>query len=259
MIWTQIHRDGHWSEVWSPDGEHWFSDTSCITAVDVGDMADARPVSMPPAIFGIGQNYRRHAEEMGGKFPEHPTVFMKNPASVASHGSSIQLPQTLKSEKVDYEAELAIIIGVNCSNVSEAEAYSVIKGVTCANDVSARDWQREWGGGQFCKGKGFDTFCPIGPVGVTLDQVGDPQNLRIATRVNGVVLQDWTTADMIFPIRKLIAFLSADTTLLAGTVILTGTPHGVGTARTPPIYLRDGDTVEIEIENIGILKNLVRA
>lgn len=258
-MWTYVLRDGQWSEVWSADGKAWFSDSSCTVAVSDGDMAHARPVPIPPAIFGIGQNYRRHAEEMGGKFPEHPTVFMKNPACVASHGDAIQLPRTLKSEKVDFEAELALVIGVNCRNVSEADAYSVIKGVTCANDVSARDWQREWGGGQFCKGKGFDTFCPIGPFGVTLDQVGDPQELRLVTRVNGAVMQDWTTADMIFPIRKLIAFLSADTTLLEGTVILTGTPHGVGTARTPPVYLQDGDTVEIEIENIGILKNSVRA
>lgn len=213
----------------------------------------------PPAILGIGQNYGRHAAEMGGAPPERPVMFMKNPNSVQDPAGPIVLPLNLKSEKVDYEAELAIVIGKRCKNVRPEDAHEVILGFTCANDVSARDWQKEWGGGQWCKGKSFDTFCPLGPEIVTWGELGDPQNLRIMTRVNGETLQDWTTADMIFSISELVAYCSGDMTLEPGTVILTGTPHGVGTARTPPIYLQPGDIVEIEIEDIGILRNPVVA
>jgi len=158
---------------------------------------------------------------------------------------------------VDYECELAVVINRRCKNVSRAEALDYVLGYTCANDVSARDWQRSLGGGQWCQAKSFDTFCPLGPVLVTKDEIPNPNNLRIKTVLNGEVMQDWTTSDMVFDVPTLIEFLSASKTLLPGTVILTGTPHGVGFARKPPVWLKSGDTVSIEIEKIGTLTNPV--
>ena len=136
-------------------------------------------------------------------------------------------------------------------------ALDYVLGYTCGNDVSARDWQRKKGGGQYCKGKGFDTFAPLGPRLITSDELDDPNALSIQTRVNGKTVQDWNTNDMIFNVREIIAFLSGSATLLPGTVILTGTPHGVGMARNPPLWLKPGDTVEVEIEKIGTLVNPV--
>jgi 2-keto-4-pentenoate hydratase/2-oxohepta-3-ene-1,7-dioic acid hydratase in catechol pathway len=158
---------------------------------------------------------------------------------------------------VDYECELAVIIGKRAKNVSKADALSYVLGYACANDVSARDWQRDWGGSQWCRGKTFDTFCPLGPCIVTTDEIPDPNALQIKTIVNGETLQDWNTNDMIFDVPTLIEFLSGSTTLLPGTVILTGTPHGVGMARKPPRWLKEGDSVTIEIEKIGQLTNPV--
>jgi 2-keto-4-pentenoate hydratase/2-oxohepta-3-ene-1,7-dioic acid hydratase in catechol pathway len=159
---------------------------------------------------------------------------------------------------VDYECELAIIIGKKATNVSKEDAFDYILGYTCANDVSARDWQRNGGGGQWCRGKTFDTFCPLGPVLVTPDELPNPNALKIKTILNGEAVQDWNTNDMIFDVPTLIAFLSADTTLLPGTVILTGTPQGVGMARKPPLWMKPGDSVTIEIEGIGSLTNPVQ-
>ncbi len=211
----------------------------------------------PRAIFCIGLNYRKHAEETKAALPEHPVLFMKSPGAVQNPGGAIQLPRTLRSDTVDYECELAVVIGKAARNVPKERAYEYVLGYTCANDVSARDWQKQGGGGQWCRGKTFDTFCPLGPVLVTPDELKNPHALKIATRVNGETLQDWTTSDMIFDVPTLIEFLSASTTLLPGTVIITGTPHGVGMARTPQRWLKAGDVVEIEIEGIGILKNPV--
>jgi 2-keto-4-pentenoate hydratase/2-oxohepta-3-ene-1,7-dioic acid hydratase in catechol pathway len=159
---------------------------------------------------------------------------------------------------VDYECELAVVIGRAARNVSRGEALDYVLGYTCANDVSARDWQKAGGGGQWCRGKTFDTFCPLGPVLVTPDTIRDPNALAIRTRLNGQIVQDCNTSDMIFDVPTLIAFLSGSTTLFPGTVILTGTPHGVGMARNPPVWLQDGDTVTVEIEGIGALTNPVR-
>jgi 2-keto-4-pentenoate hydratase/2-oxohepta-3-ene-1,7-dioic acid hydratase in catechol pathway len=150
------------------------------------------------------------------------------------------------------------VIGKTCKNVSKADALSYVLGYTCANDVSARDWQKDWGGSQWCRGKTFDTFCPLGPCIVTTDEIPNPNALQIKTIVNGEVLQDWNTSDMIFDVPTLIEFLSGSTTLLPGTVILTGTPHGVGMARKPPRWLQAGDSVTISIEGIGELTNPVR-
>jgi 2-keto-4-pentenoate hydratase/2-oxohepta-3-ene-1,7-dioic acid hydratase in catechol pathway len=210
-------------------------------------------VIKPPAIFCVGLNYRKHAQETKAKMPEFPIVFMKSPAAVIGPGEPIVLPRRLRSDQVDYEGELAVFIGKPCKNVAKKDALSYVAGYACANDVSARDWQKQWGGSQWCRGKTFDTFCPLGPV----VQLPDPSDLRIRTTVSGEVLQDCRTSDMIFDVPTLIEFLSGSTTLLPGTVILTGTPHGVGMARTPPRWLKAGDTVTVEIEGVGSLTNPV--
>lgn len=211
----------------------------------------------PKSILCIGLNYRRHAEETHSELPRYPILFMKMPSSVQDPLKPIVIPQHLKSDKVDYECELAVLIGKTCKNVSEAEALQYVFGYTAANDVSARDWQKHAGGGQWCRGKTFDTFCPLGPVLVTQDEIEDPQNLRIRTLINGETYQDSNTRDMIFSVAQLIAFLSGSTTLEPGTLLLTGTPEGVGMARDPKRWLLDGDIVSIDIEGIGILTNPV--
>jgi 2-keto-4-pentenoate hydratase/2-oxohepta-3-ene-1,7-dioic acid hydratase in catechol pathway len=216
-------------------------------------LAPLDPVWLPC----IGLNYKQHAAEGGQALPPHPVLFVKNPAATQNPGDPIELPTKLPSDSVDYECELAVIIGKRCKNVSKADALKYVLGYTCANDVSARDWQRNGGGGQWCQGKSFDTFCPLGPVIVTTDEIPNPNALQIRTILNGQTLQDWNTNDMIFDVATLIEFLSASKTLLPGTVILTGTPHGVGFARKPPIWLKAGDTVTIEIEKIGALTNPV--
>ena len=211
----------------------------------------------PAVVFCIGLNYRRHAEETKAEIPKYPVLFMKSPAAVQHPGQPILLPRALRSDKVDYECELAVIIGRAAKNVSRVNALDYVLGYTCANDVSARDWQKEGGGGQWCRGKTFDTFLPLGPAIVTTDEIPNPNALRIATRVNGETLQDWSTDDMIFDVPALIEFLSASTTLPAGAVIITGTPHGVGMARNPQRWLQPGDIAEVEIEHIGVLRNPV--
>ena len=212
----------------------------------------------PVAIVCIGLNYRFHAEETKAAIPQHPVVFMKLPNVVQHPGEPILLPTKLKSDKVDYEAELAVVIGKTAKNVSKADALQYVLGYTCSNDVSARDWQKHGGGGQWCRGKSFDTFCPLGPVLVTADEIPNPNSLAIKTVLNGETMQEWNTDDMIFDVPTLIEFLSGSTTLMPGTVILTGTPHGVGAARTPPVFMKDGDTVSVEIARIGTLTNPVR-
>lgn len=212
---------------------------------------------VPTAVLGIGLNYRRHAEESGMEAPKIPVLFCKGVNTVQNPGDPIEIPVHLASNEVDYECELAIVIGKNCKNVSRHNALDYVLGYTCANDVSARDWQLKKGGGQWCRGKFFDTFCPLGPVLVTGEEIPDPNALRIATILNGERVQDWTTADMIFDVPTLIEFLSGSTTLLPGTVILTGTPQGVGMAASPQRWLQPGDTVTIEIEGIGQLTNPV--
>jgi len=211
----------------------------------------------PSQIFCVGLNYRRHAEETKAKIPEYPVLFMKGVGALQHPGDPIFIPRHLASEEVDYECELAVVIGKAAKNVSRDRALDYVLGYTCANDVSARDWQKRYGGGQWCRGKTFDTFAPLGPRLVTRDEMTNPNALAIATILNGERVQDWTTADMIFDVARLIEFLSGSTTLVAGTVILTGTPHGVGMARTPPRWLRPGDVVTIEIEGIGQLTNPV--
>ncbi|HEY4414158.1 MAG TPA: fumarylacetoacetate hydrolase family protein [Verrucomicrobiae bacterium] len=212
---------------------------------------------VPRSIICIGLNYRKHAEEMSVKFPEVPVVFFKGVNTLQNPGEAIQIPTHLRSEEVDYEGELAIVIKRTCKNVSRQNALDYVLGYTCANDVSARDWQVKRGGGQWCRGKSFDTFCPLGPALVTTDEIPDPNALKLRTVLNGQTVQDWNTNDMIFDVPALIEFLSGSTTLFPGTVILTGTPHGVGMAQKPPVWLKPGDTVMVEIEKIGALTNPV--
>lgn len=214
---------------------------------------------IPTNIIGIGMNYRKHAEEGGREPPGQPMWFMKTTGSLQNPWDPIVIPVRQPTEEVDYEAELAVVIGQNCRNASRANALEFVLGYTCANDVSARDWQFKRSGGQFCQAKSFDTFCPLGPALVTRDEIPDPNNLKIRSVLNGQVMQDWTTSDMLFDVPTLIEFLSSDRTLPAGTVILTGTPHGVGFARKPPVWLKPGDTITIEIERIGALTNPVSA
>ena len=211
----------------------------------------------PAAILCIGLNYRKHAEEGNSPIPVQPILFMKSPGAVQDPGGEIQLPRHLRSDEVDYECELAVVIGKACKNATKANALEYVLGYTCANDVSARDWQVRRGGGQWCRGKTFDTFAPLGPCLVLKDEIPDPNALSIRTVLNGQTMQDSSTADMIFDVPTLIEFLSGSTTLLPGTVILTGTPQGVGAARKPPVFLQPGDTVTIEIEKIGALTNPV--
>jgi len=214
---------------------------------------------VPTTILCIGLNYRRHATETGAKFPEYPVVFYKGINTLQNPGGAIQIPRQMPSEEVDYECELAVVIGRAGKNISRGNALEHVLGYTCCNDVSARDWQLKRGGGQWSRGKSFDTFSPLGPWLVTREEIPDPNSLALRTELNGAVMQEANTNDMIFDIPELIAFLSGSTTLLPGTVILTGTPQGVGMAQKPPRWLRPGDEVTIEIEKIGRLTNPVEA
>jgi 2-keto-4-pentenoate hydratase/2-oxohepta-3-ene-1,7-dioic acid hydratase in catechol pathway len=227
-----------------------------VTAEVVAPGKVLAPVA-PSVIVCIGLNYAKHAAEGGKPPPERPIWFMKLPGAVQNPGDPVRLPTRQPSTKVDYEAELAIVLRKPARNVPRAEAFDYILGYTCANDISARDWQRDFGGGQWNHAKAFDTFCPLGPILVTPDELPNPNALRIRSLLNGRVMQDSNTSDMIFDVPAIIEFLTADKTLPAGTLILTGTPEGVGFARQPPVWLQRGDTITVEIEGIGPLSNPV--
>ncbi|MGF1635098.1 MAG: fumarylacetoacetate hydrolase family protein [Phycisphaerae bacterium] len=213
---------------------------------------------VPTDILCIGLNYRAHAAETGAEPPENPMLFIKASNTLNDPGGVIPLPAN--SAEVDYEAELCVVIGKTAKDVPAERALDYVLGYCCANDVSARDWQKQkrLGGGQFARGKSFDGFCPLGPHLVTRDEVPEPNNLIIRCELNGKVMQQSSTADMIFDVPSLIASLSSTMTLRPGTVILTGTPEGVGMARKPPVWLSDGDEVAVEIEGLGRLVNLVQ-
>lgn len=209
-------------------------------------------------LIGIGRNYAEHAKEQGAAVPDAPMVFTKNAAAACLDGDPIVVPRACQDrEQVDFEGELAVVIGRRVRDIGKAEALSCVLGYACANDVSARWWQKSGSGGQFFRGKSFDTFCPLGPVVTPAADIANPNALRLVTRVNGQVMQDASTGEMMFDVPTLISELSRGMTLLPGTVILTGTPSGVGMARTPPVWLKDGDVVEVEIEKLGILRNAV--
>lgn len=252
MTWAALHDDGQLRRIVdTEDGTQKHIIDEIVTAQHWLSPID------PGAIICVGLNYRKHAEEGGKPIPERPLLFMKNPAAAIGHEQPILLPKVCGDE-VDYECELAVIIKENVRDVSVENALDAVWGYTCANDVSARIWQFELSGGQWIRAKGFDTFAPLGPFLVTTDEAPDPNNLPIRTRLNGQVVQESNTADMIFSVAELISFISQDTTLLAGTVILTGTPSGVGWFSEPRRTLQEGDTVSIEIDGIGTLTNPVQ-
>lgn len=213
----------------------------------------------PPAIICVGRNYAAHAAEMKGDLPDHPTIFMKNPAALCGNGDAIVIPPICLEHgpQVDYEGELAVILGADCRDVSRETALDHVAAYAVANDVTARWWQKQGSGGQWIRGKSFDTFCPMSEP-VEASAIRDPQQLTLCTTVNGECMQSGHTADMIFPVDVLISELSRGLTLLEGTVVLTGTPAGVGAARTPPRFLQDGDVVEVDIQGVGRLSNSVK-
>jgi 2-keto-4-pentenoate hydratase/2-oxohepta-3-ene-1,7-dioic acid hydratase in catechol pathway len=212
---------------------------------------------IPTDILCIGLNYREHAAESSSKVPANPLLFIKAGNTLNNPGCVIPIPK--RSTQIDFEGELAIVIGKTAKDVSKADTLKYVFGYTIANDVTSRDWQRDkdLGGGQFARGKSFDGFCPLGPVIVTADEIPNPNLLKVKTTLNGQIMQDDTTANMIFDIPTLIESLSSTMTLRPGAIILTGTPSGVGFARTPPVWMKAGDRVSIEIEKIGTLENPV--
>ena len=225
------------------------------TTEEVRDVRRLLAPLVPPNIIAIGLNYRRHAEEGGSQVPKHPVVFAKLTSSLANPGDPIFLPIDAPDE-VDYEAELAVVIGKLARHISTEEALDYVLGYTCANDVSARDCQQRRDV-QWMRAKSFDTFCPLGP-SLIVDPELDPNSLPIRSKLNGKTMQESNTEDMCFSVPTLISYLSQHFTLLPGTIILTGTPEGVGFAQHPPVYLREGDAITVEIDGIGTLTNPVR-
>ena len=250
---------------WFDTDERWFRrsrETAELLGRDAAALADAKakgwlvpsqdaywyaPIPRPGKVVCIGLNYRDHAAESGLAVPERPVVFSKFSSCVIAPGEPVVIPST--SEKVDFEAELAVVIGRHAKHVSADRAYDYVLGYTILNDVTARDFQ--FGDGQWQRGKSCDTFAPMGPTIVTTDEIPDPHTLRITLKVNGSVMQDSNTAQLIFGIPQLIEFITKSTTLEPGDVIATGTPAGVGFARKPPVFLKAGDVMDIDIERIG--------
>lgn len=227
--------------------------TDGLPKIDRSEVTVCAPVPRPGKVICIGLNYRDHAEESGMAIPTSPIIFSKYGTCVVGSSEPILLPKG--SEQVDYEAEFAVVIGKTAKNVTRENAMDYVLGYTNCNDVSARDFQ--FADGQWVRGKSCDTFAPLGEYIVTKDEIPDPHNLRIQFRLNGETLQDSTTNQLIFKIPELIEFLSRSMTLEPGDIIPTGTPPGVGFARKPPIFLKEGDICEVEIEGLGVLKNKV--
>jgi len=258
---------------WFDMDSEWFQkarETSEKITEDDGALAEAKnrgwlvpsqdaywfaPVPRPGKLICIGLNYRDHAAESNMTIPKQPVVFSKFSTAVIAPGEPVVLPST--SEQVDYEAELAVVIGRRAKDVSAARALDYVLGYTCFNDVSARDFQ--FADGQWQRGKSCDTFAPMGPTIVTADEVPNPHNLSIKLILNGQAMQDSNTDQLIFGIPELIEFLSQTMTLEPGDVIATGTPSGVGFARKPPVFLKSGDKMEVVIEKVGTLNNPVVA
>src|SRR5215472_17266370 len=215
------------------------------------------PIPDPHKIVCIGLNYRDHAAESGAPIPRDPVLFSKYATALIGHESPIVLPPV--SKEVDYEAELVIVVGRRGRNLRADEAPAHVAGYTVGHDVSARDWQLKKDGKQWMVGKTFDTFAPVGPALVTADEVPDPHNLPVRLRLNGQTMQDSNTGQMIFGVGQILAYLSLVFTLEPGDLIFTGTPPGVGMARKPPVFLKGGDVVEVEIDHLGTLRNTVVA
>jgi 2-keto-4-pentenoate hydratase/2-oxohepta-3-ene-1,7-dioic acid hydratase in catechol pathway len=244
-----------------PDGLRRAEEAAARAAdgLDPSELTLLAPVTRPRKVLCLGLNYVSHMEELGlEERPAEPTVFSKFASCIVGQGAAIRLP-AIAPDRVDYEAELAVVIGRRCRNVGEAEALDVVAGYTVANDISARDWQLKKPSGQWLLGKSFDTFLPLGPEFVTPDEIDSPGELRITCTVSGELLQNGNTREMLFDIRFVIPYISSVLTLEAGDVILTGTPSGVGMARSPRRFLTAGDVIETEIEGIGKLVNPVEA
>jgi 2-keto-4-pentenoate hydratase/2-oxohepta-3-ene-1,7-dioic acid hydratase in catechol pathway len=221
--------------------------------IDESEITRYLPPVDPPNLLAIGLNYVEHSKETKQKLPTEPLLFIKATTTVIGHGDNIVLPRIMPTG-VDYEAELCAIIGRTAKNVSEDNALDYVFGYCCGNDVSGR--KAQFNDGQWARGKSFDTFAPLGPYVVT-DY--DPNCKKVISRLNGQTMQDGTTSDMVFSVVKLVSYLSHNLTLLPGTVIMTGTPFGVGYTRTPPVELKAGDIAEIEVEGLGVLRNQVIA
>ena len=213
------------------------------------------PIDRPGKIVCVGLNYRDHAEEQGVELPTAPLFFAKYTTSLIGPGEPIVIPNAV--EQADYEAELGVVIGETVRGVSKENAFEAVRGYVCANDVSARDLQRR--DGQWLRSKSFDSFCPIIPVVVPVETLGEGSGLRIVQRLNGEALQDSSTANMVFGVAEIVAFVSEAITLEPGDLILTGTPAGVGVFRDPKVLLQPGDEITIEIEGLGSLTNPVAA
>ena len=224
-------------------------------ALDAASATLLAPIPDPQKIVCLGLNYRDHAAESGMEPPPEPVLFSKYATAIIGPGATIELPAC--SDQVDYEAELVVVVGKAGRDISEADALSHVGGYMVGHDVSARDWQLNKPGKQWMAGKTFDTFAPTGPHLVTADEVPDPHALRIRLRLNGETMQDSNTDQLIFRVPFIISYLSQIFTLQPGDLIFTGTPPGVGMARTPPVWLRDGDSVEVEIDGLGTLHNPV--
>lgn len=213
------------------------------------------PISNPQKIIAIGRNYAAHAVEQGIKPPDHPVMFAKYPSAIIGPNDTIEWSAAL-TRQVDAEAELAVVIGKTARNVSRESALDYVAGYTICNDMSARDLQ--FSDKQYTRGKSLDTFCPLGPWIVSRDEIADPQNLTVRGLWNGTVMQQANTGDMSFGVAFLVEFISRAFTLLPGDIISTGTPEGVGVFRDPPVFLKDGDTVTVEVEGVGRLVNVCR-
>jgi 2-keto-4-pentenoate hydratase/2-oxohepta-3-ene-1,7-dioic acid hydratase in catechol pathway len=211
-------------------------------------------IERPPKIICVGLNYRDHAEETGAELPKAPLLFAKWGNTLIGHGDPILLPE--ESKEVDYEAELGVVIGTPGRHIAEADALDHVRGYICVNDVSARDLQ--FADGQWTRGKSPDTFCPVGPRLVPREEIDDPQALAIRCILNGETMQDSSTANMIFSVAEIIAYVSRTITLEPGDLIATGTPAGVGVFRDPKVLLKDGDEVTVEVEGLGALTNPVK-
>jgi 2-keto-4-pentenoate hydratase/2-oxohepta-3-ene-1,7-dioic acid hydratase in catechol pathway len=261
------HGDRHWglwdggsravplgNDVFQLD-RNWWEHPPDADPIDVGRLLPPVPCP-PPNVYGIGLNYRCHAAETDRPAPEKPLIFLKASTAVCGPGDPIVLPAPAAAE-VDFEAELAIVVGRRARRVEDADVADYVLGYTCANDVSARDCQKRLDG-QWARGKSFDTFCPLGPCLVSPCEF-DPSVADIMSTLNGQRMQAGNTADMIFSSRRLVSYLSHQFTLLPGTVICTGTPAGVGMARTPPVFLRAGDQITVAVAGIGELTNPVVA
>lgn len=230
-------------------------ESSSARSYEAGQVKLLAPIPDPQKVICVGLNYRDHAEESGAPIPREPVLFSKFVTTIIGPEEPIVLPRV--SQEVDYEAELVVVVGKKGKNFSEAEANDYIAGYMVGHDVSARDWQLKKDGKQWLAGKTFDTFAPCGPVLVMKDEVPDPCALGIRLRLNGKTMQDSNTKQMIFSPAFVLAYVAQVVTLLPGDIVFTGTPPGVGVARKPPVYLKGGDVVEVEIDHLGVLRNPV--